>query len=90
MCILSFKLSAQIAPHHPNKLRLGDEIGIYIILKISNGNIHKFFDCLVISLLYSISLTEMPKNMKYDIPLKHFLPCSAFCLMPKKAKTSFL
>lgn len=87
MYILSFlliKLSAQIPLPLKNKIRLGDEIGINIILKSSNGEIHRFFDCLGIrSTMVSLKL-KFRKIWHSSATLPPMLVL--FCLMPKRQK----
>lgn len=82
--IFSVKLSAQIPPPPKKKIRLGDEIGINIILKSSNGEIHRFFDCLGIrSTMVSLKL-KFRKIWHSSATLPPML--MLFCLMPKRQK----
>lgn len=89
MCILSFLLNFRHNPPPPKKkIRLGDEIGINIILKSSNGEIHRFFDCLGIrSTMVYTSQTEIQKNMTFICNTSSH--ADAFLSNAKKAKTSF-
>lgn len=88
MCILSFLLNVR----HKSplllkkKIRLGDEIGINIIFKSSNGQIHRFFDCLGIrSTIVSLKL-KFRKIWHSSATLPPVLVI--FCLMPKRQKLS--
>lgn len=86
MYILSFLLNFRHKYPLPlkKKIRLGDEIGINIILKSSSGEIHRFFDCLGIrSTMVSLKL-KFRKIWHSSATLPPMLVL--FCLMPKRQK----